>query len=404
MESYLIDWLSLLGRWLHLITGIAWIGASFYFVWLDNHLLAPTRKELVEAGVGGELWAVHGGGFYNAQKYQLAPATLPTSLHWFYWEAYTTFLSGFFLLSLLYYAQAETYLIDPAVMALGKPAAIGLGLGFLILGWLVYDALCRSPLGRHERALGAVIALLLCAEAWALCHLFSGRGAYIEFGATLGTIMVANVFFVIIPGQRELVKAKQEGRVPDAIHGLRGKQRSVHNTYFTLPVLFVMISNHYAMTFGATCNWLVLIAMSLAGALIRAWFVMRHKAHERGGKTALWPVVTGVAILAGVAFALAPKRPAAAAAATQSAAEEFAAVQAIISQRCASCHAAVPTQPGFAAAPNGVRLDSPEQILAHVAAIQPQLASRAMPIGNLTGMTEVERATVLAWIEHGAPH
>ncbi len=219
MIDYLYDWASLLGRWLHLITGIAWIGASFYFVWLDNHLLPPKRGELVDAGVGGELWAVHGGGFYNPQKYRTAPAELPQTLHWFYWEAYTTWLSGFFLLCLLYFGQANVYLIDPAVAALSVPVAIGIALAFLVVGWLVYDALCRSPLGRNDGALGAVLFVLLGAAAYALCHLYSGRGAYILFGATIGTMMVANVFFVIIPGQREMVNAKRDGRPLDPVYG-----------------------------------------------------------------------------------------------------------------------------------------------------------------------------------------
>jgi len=219
MTGYLFDWLSLLGRWLHVTAGIAWIGASFYFVWLDDHLLPPTGQAQRDAGVGGELWAVHGGGFYHAQKYRLAPPQLPAQLHWFYWEAYTTWLSGFFLLCLLYFGQAEIYLIDPAVAALSKPAAIALGLAFILGGWLIYDGLCRSPLGHDERRLGALLVLLLAGAAWALCRLFSGRGAYIEFGAMLGTIMVANVFFVIIPGQRELVAAKREGRTPDPRRG-----------------------------------------------------------------------------------------------------------------------------------------------------------------------------------------
>src|SRR5262245_49971770 len=308
MEAYLFEAVSLFARWVHLIVGIAWIGASFYFVWLDNHLLAPAESEAAARGVGGELWAVHGGGFYHSQKYRVAPPSLPGSLHWFYWEAYSTWISGFFMLCLLYYGQAEMYLIDPRVAALSKPVAIAIGLGSLIAAWFVYDALCRSPLGRNTPALGSVIALALAALAWGLCHLFSGRGAFIQFGAALGTIMVANVFFVIIPGQRELVRAKQENREPDPIHGIRGKQRSVHNTYFTLPVLFTMISNHYATAFGATYNWLALVAMSLGGALIRAWFVSRHKAHERGGRTPPWPAVAGIAILLAVVFALAPSR------------------------------------------------------------------------------------------------
>ena len=396
MDTYLFEIVSLLGRWLHIIVGIAWIGASFYFVWLDNHLLRPVAAN---AGVGGELWAVHGGGFYHSQKYKVAPETLPGTLHWFYWEAYSTWLSGMFLLCLMYYGRAELYLIDPQVAALSKPMAIGIALASLLASWLIYDALCRSPLGRDDRWLGLVITWVLGFEAWLLCQLFSGRGAFIQFGAALGTIMVANVFFVIIPGQRELVRAKQEQREPDPIHGLRGKQRSVHNTYFTLPVLFTMISNHYASTFGARYNWLVLIAMSLAGACIRGWFVARHKAHERGGKTSPVLVIVGVMLLAGIAVALAPMRTAT----SRTAASEFGRVQSIFQQRCVPCHSPTPTHPAFASAPNGIMLDTPERIQAALTLTQQQLASRAMPLGNLTGMSEEERAAVLSWIEHGAP-
>ncbi len=348
MSAYLIDILSLLGRWVHLVTGIAWIGASFYFVWLDNHLVAPADDALARKGVAGELWAVHGGGFYNAQKYRVAPQVLPRVLHWFYWEAYSTFLSGFFLLALLYYAQAEVYLIDPRVAALSKPAAIAIGLAFIVGGWVVYDALCRSPLARRGAWLACVIALLSSIAAYALCRLFSGRGAFIEFGAMLGTIMVANVFFVIIPGQREMVRAKREGREPDPQAGLRGKLRSVHNTYFTLPVLFTMISNHYAVAFGARRNWLVLIAMSAAGVLIRVYFVARHKRRERGGRTSPTSAVLGLAILAATAAALAPP-PKSPAAAADSPVARFEAIQHIVALRCTPCHAAEPTQPGFAA-------------------------------------------------------
>jgi uncharacterized membrane protein len=410
VTGYLLDWLSLLGRWLHLIAGIAWIGASFYFIWLDNHLLPPVDPQLEDKGVAGELWAVHGGGFYNSHKYRVAPASLPPLLHWFYWEAYTTFLSGFFLLCLLYYGQAEVYLIDPSVAALSKPLAIALGAAFLPGGWLVYDGLCRTPLGRRGTALGVVLAVLLTLAAWVLCHLFSGRGAYMEFGAMLGTIMVANVFFVIIPGQRELVRAKREGREPDPKHGIAGKLRSTHNTYFTLPVLFVMISNHYAMTFGARNNWLVLIAMSAAGVCIRLYFVARHKAHERNGRTSPTFAIVAVVMLAGVAFALAPQRPRgnasvwASSATSPGEATGFEHIQAIVTQRCVPCHSANPTQPGFASAPNGVLLDTPEHILAHATQMQQQVQTRAMPIGNLTGMTEPERADLLDWIHSGTPH
>ncbi|MDB6091926.1 MAG: hypothetical protein JWN85_4710 [Gammaproteobacteria bacterium] len=404
MTAYLLDWLSLLGRWLHLTAGIAWIGSSFYFIWLDNHLVPPSDRELARKGVAGELWAVHGGGFYNSLKYRLAPETLPPQLHWFYWEAYATFLSGFFLLSLLYYGQAEVYLIDPSVAALSKPVAIAAGLAFLAGGWLIYDALCKSRLGRNGPALGGVLAVLLVAAAWGLCNLFSGRGAYLEFGSMLGTIMVANVFFVIIPGQRELVRAKREGREPDPRHAIAGKLRSTHNTYFTLPVLFVMISNHYAMTFGARENWLVLIAVSAAGVSIRQYFVARHKAHERNGHTSSFPAVLGVLILACVAFALTPVRAPGTSAAAGSHAAGFTRIQAIVAQRCQSCHAAAPTQPGFAAPPNGVLLDSPEHILAHTTQMRQQLAARTMPVGNLTGLTDNERTELLTWLENGAPH
>jgi uncharacterized membrane protein len=400
MSAYLLEWLSLLGRWLHLVAGIAWIGSSFYFIWLDNHLVAPTDPALARRGVAGELWSVHGGGFYNAHKYRVAPETLPPTLHWFYWEAYTTFLSGLFLLCLLYYGQAEVYLVDPTVAAVSKPAAIAIGIAFLIGGWLIYDGLCRSSLGRNARALAVVLTVLLSAAAWALCHLFSGRGAYMEFGAMLGTIMVANVFFVIIPGQRELVRAKQEGREPDPKHGIAGKLRSTHNTYFTLPVLFVMISHHYAMTYGARENWLVLIAICAAGASMRLYFVARHKAHERNGRTSLLPAALGLLTLAGVAFALMPQPRGGGALGNGG----FVRIQAIVAQRCTSCHSANPTQSGFTSPPNGLLLDTPERILAHTEQMRQQIATRAMPLGNITGITEEERSEMLAWIDRGAPH
>ena len=405
MTVYFLDWLSLLGRWLHLVAGIAWIGSSFYFIWLDNHLLPPADPALARQGVAGELWAVHGGGFYQAQKYRVAPAALPPLLHWFYWEAYTTLLSGLFLLGLLYYGQAELYLIDRSVAALSKPQAIAIGIAFMAGGWIVYDVLCRSRLGRHSRALGVVLTVLLSAAAWLLCHLFSGRGAYMEFGAMLGTIMVANVFFVIIPAQRALVRAKQENREPDPQVASAAKLRSTHNTYFTLPVLFVMISPHYPMTYGARENWLVLVAICAAGVLLRVYFVARHKAHERNGRTSPLPAALGVLALAGVAFALMPPpRGAPLAGAGLAAAVSFGRIEAIVARRCTGCHSAQPTLAGFNAAPNGVLLDTPERILARTEQMRQQVATRAMPVGNVTGLTEEERAEMLAWIERGAPH
>jgi uncharacterized membrane protein len=437
--DYLLDWCGLLVRWLHVVAGIAWIGSSFYFVWLDNHLEPQGTSEPVDPNVAGELWAVHGGGFYRSRKYRVAPAVLPPTLHWFYWEAYTTWLSGFGLLFLLYFLRAEAYLIDPSVLALTKSAAIAITLVVLVASWLVYDGLCRSPLGRNGRALAVAVALVTVVEAWGVCHLFGGRGAFMVFGAALGTIMVANVLIVIIPGQRELVRAKREGRDPDPGPGLRGKQRSVHNTYFTLPVIFVMISNHYAMTYGARYNWLVLIAMSFAGACIRGWFVARHKPAGRRGVASAVPAALGVLTLAGVVVALAPESgPSAlgaalglgngtgmgpdagagpnsgaglAAGATSNSGGsastappgDIVQVQSIVEQRCVPCHSAHPSsQFGFNAPPNGIVLETLDQLRAHLPEVQKQVSLRTMPLGNLTGMTDAERATVLMWIGHGA--
>ncbi len=392
MEAYLLDWLSLLLRWAHLVVGIAWIGASLYFIWLDNSLETPRRAEDRDRGVAGELWAVHGGGFYHAQKYRLSPPTLPERLHWFKWEAYWTWITGFALLVLIYYVKAETYLVDPAVMALSNAQAIGIGLASLIVGLAVYEGLCRSPLGRNDAALAGVLFLLLAAAAWGLTLVFSGRGAYIHYGAILGTIMVGNVANVIIPGQRELVRAKQEGREPDPRHAIAGKQRSVHNTYFTLPVLFVMISGHYAMTFGSRWNGLVLVALTVSGALIRVWFVMRHK----GGAPA-WPLVAGIVILLAVAALLAPRSSGA------GAAVKYAEVQRVIELRCVSCHAAKPSFQGMAKPPKGIVLDTPERVRVQAAMIYQQtVLSKAMPPGNLTGITDEERALLDRWVRGGA--
>jgi uncharacterized membrane protein len=402
MTAYLADWIALGVRWLHLIAGIAWIGASFYFVWLDNHLQPPLARD---DALAGELWAVHGGGFYRSVKYRLAPPALPPTLHWFYWEAYTTWLSGFALLCLLYLARAQAYLIDPSVAALSSTAAIAIAVGVLLLAWLLYDALCRSPLQRHSGALALTLMALFGAEAYALCHLFSGRGAFLLFGSSLGTIMVANVLFVIIPGQRELVRAKREQRAPDPAPGLRGKQRSVHNTYLTLPVLFAMISNHYPMTFGAHENWLVLIAMSLAGAGIRAWFVARHR-QAQWRPFALTAVAVAALMIVAVIAALTPRAPNKSEArsltgtGTGTGTDQAAQVQRILEQRCVPCHSARPTQAGFASAPNGLMLDSLDQLLRHLPEVQQQLAAHTMPLGNLTGMTSDERALLLGWLAH----
>jgi uncharacterized membrane protein len=393
--AYLIDWLNFLGRWFHMIVGIAWIGASFYFVWLDTNLKPPTDAPSKDIGIGGEVWAVHGGGFYRAQKFKVAPPHLPEPLHWFKWESYSTWLSGFFLLCLLYYGQAEIYLIDKSVMDLSKGAAIGIGLGALVAGWVVYDVLCRSPLGENEPALAAVMFILLAFVAYGLTHVFSGRGAFIHFGAILGTIMSANVLMVIIPGQRKMVEAKRNNAPLDPIHGLRGKQRSVHNTYFTLPVLFVMISSHYAFLTNAKHAWIVLIGLSLAGCLIRLYFVRKHMGHKHYGWWA-----GGIAIIAALFFFLKPEKVQNVPTPQMS----FSTVSAIIETKCANCHMEKPTYPGFAAAPKNILLDTPERVKQHAQAVYQQTSVlKAMPIGNLTNITEEERAKIAAWFQAGAP-
>ena len=387
MEAYLLDWASLCVRWAHVIVGIAWIGASFYFIWLDDHLEPPKGKS-GDARLAGELWAIHGGGFYRAEKYKLGPEQLPATLHWFKWEAYWTWITGFALLIVVYYVNAELYLIDPQVMPLSRWAAIGISLASLVIGLAVYEGLCRS--GMSESVLALVLFVLLSATAWGLTHVFSGRGAFIQYGAILGTIMSANVAHVIIPGQRRMVQAVSQGREPDPRDGAMGKQRSVHNTYFTLPVVFVMISNHYAMTYGSRWSWLVLAGMTLAGALIRVWFVMRHKGHAPA-----WVWIAGVALVVAVALLLAPRPEKSAAAPV-----DFAQVQAVISQRCAVCHAQKPSFPGIAEAPKGVLLDTPERIRAQAAQIMQQaVLTRAMPPGNLTQTTEEERALLGRWAQ-----
>jgi len=387
MEQYLLDWASLAARWAHIVVGIAWIGASFYFIWLDDKLEAAANPDLA-----GELHAIHGGGFYRVEKYKLAPPALPGTLHWFKWEAYWTFLTGFTLLCLTYYANADVYLIDPAVMAMSQAKAIMIGLGFLVAGTAVYEGLCRSPLGKNDTALSAVLFVLLALAAWGLTKIFSGRGAFIHFGAMIGTLMVANVAHVIIPGQKELVRAKEQGRLPDPKYALAGKQRSVHNTYFTLPVLFTMISGHYAMTFGSRWNWLILIALTLAGALIRVWFVIRHKRQAPS-----WILAAGIAFILVAAALAMPKTESSGAPAS------FAQVKQVLDKRCVACHAQKPTFQGFAEPPKGVTLEAPERIRAQAAMIHQQaVVAKAMPPGNLTGITDEERALLGAWIDQGA--
>ena len=372
--DYLRDLADLVLRLLHVVAGIAWIGASFYFIRLD---LGLRRPEDAKEGVAGEYWGVHGGGFYHSQKYKVAPPTLPEHLHWFKWEAYTTWLSGFALLVVLYWLDAGTRLVDPAVADLSAWQAVASSAGGLALAWLAYDAACR--LLRDDRAVAVAVAVLVALSSFAAGELFAARAAFLQVGAMLGTIMAANVFFVIIPAHRELVRAKQQGREPNPAPGLRAKQRSVHNNYLTLPVVFTMLAGHFPLAFGAGRPWLVLLAIFALVAATRHFFNLWHV-----GRRAWWILgLAGVGAVA-LALALAPEGVEA----TDVPGDDVAA--SIVSRRCAACHSGV-------SAPNGVRLENLAQMVQHAAAIERQVGSRAMPPGNTTGLTEQERTQLVAW-------
>ncbi len=379
VDPYLIDWLDLVLRWLHVIAAVVWIGTSFYFVALDNHLEPPKRKEDVNAGVGGEAWEVHGGGFYLVQKFTVAPKTLPERLHWFKWEAYTTWLSGFALFCILYYVDADLNLVGADM---SEWAAIAISLALLVAAWVVYDVLCRVI--DNELVLAGVLVALVTATAWGLSLLYTDRAVWLQLGAMLGTIMVANVFFVIIPAHRDFVRAKQEGREPDPAPGIRAKQRSVHNNYLTLPVLVAMLGDHFAFAYGHEDGWLVLVCLMLVGAWIRLFFNLRH-----AGRTVWWIPVSAAAALAAVAVWI---RPPDADGSTDGPVVTFAEVAPIVEQRCATCHSG-------ASAPQGVRLETREQIEAQADAIERvAVLTRVMPLGNSTGMTDAERELLGRWV------
>jgi uncharacterized membrane protein len=399
METYLLDWANLLLRWLHVIVAIAWIGSSFYFVFLDSSLTPPEDEALRRDGATGELWAVHGGGFYHPVKYAVSPPQLPGHLHWFYWESYSTWLSGFALFLVSYLWSPTVYLIDPQVFDWSPPAAIATALAFLVVFWLAYDAICRT-LGQTKNGdakVGAAVALLVVIAALLATSLFAGRAAFLLVGAMIATAMSANVFFWIIPGQRQVVAALKAGQPVDPIHGQRGKQRSVHNTYFTLPVVFAMLSNHYSFTYANPHNGWVLIAMMAAGAAIRQFFVLRH-GHKLGRNPHPWKyAVVGAVVLIGVIVWLRPAPPASSAPVAARPAVSAAQVQAVVAQRCAMCH-------GEALQSKGVRLDSPAELKRHAQAVYQQaVVTKLMPINNATGITDEERALIGDWFRAGAP-
>jgi uncharacterized membrane protein len=393
VDAYLVDWLDLLIRWLHVIAAIVWIGTSFYFVALDSHLLPPRKSRDSDEGVGGESWEIHGGGFYRIHKFRVAPETIPEPLHWYKWEAYTTWLSGFALLVVLYYLDADSYLVDPSVRDLGTGTAIAISIALLALAWLVYDGLCRL-LGNRELLLAAALVAFVAAAAYTVSELFSARALPIQVGAMLGTMMVGNVLFVIIPGHWELVHAKRAGRAPDPVHGIKGKQRSVHNNYLTLPVVLAMLGPHFPFAFAGEHGWLVLVALMLVGAWIRLYFNLRHS-----GRTVWWiPASAALAVLP-IAIAIRPDdaEPAG------GAAVPFAQVAEIVEQRCAVCHSMTPTSSSFSSPPAGIAFDTPDQIQARAAAIEEQaVRTRAMPLGNVTDMTDAERELLGRWIAQGA--
>lgn len=391
--AYLIDASSLLLRWLHLIVGIAWIGASFYFVWLDNSIKPPSDPKLKADGVGGELWAMHGGGFYNPQKYAVAPKKLPDELHFFFWPSYTTWITGILLMSVLYYFQAATYMVDPAVSAITPAQSVGIGLATLVIGWGVYDLLARLLIERSQLSFAVIYTAFVTLVSWGLCHLLAGRAAYIHVGAMIATTMSANVFFWIIPAQRRQVAAMKLGEAVDPLLGKRAKQRSYHNNYLTLPVLFSMISNHYAATYNHAWNWLVLVLLMAGSVLIRHFFNLRHFGITR------WEFpIAGMAIILGVLVWIAPMPTRAAAGQP---APGLAEVTSIVVARCAGCHAERPSI--MPVAQMGVMLDTPARVKQYAQRIHERAVQlKNMPLANMTGMTDAERSVIGHWYAAGA--
>jgi len=405
MESYLFDWANLLLRWVHVITAIAWVGSSFYFVFLDSSLTPPVDKDLKLQGVSGELWAVHGGGFYHPVKFAVKPPLMPAHLHWFYWESYSTWLSGFALFTVSYLWNAGTYLIDKSLMDWSPATAVAVALLFFVVFWLLYDAVCRL-IGQRKNGdvmVGLLVALMVCVASWLACHWFAGRAAFLLVGAMMATAMSANVLFWIIPGQRKMVAAIKAGQAVDPVHGWRGKQRSVHNTYFTLPVLFAMLSNHYSFTWSHPQNWLVLIVMMFAGAAIRQFFVLRHGYKLGRNRHPAAYALAGVLVILGAIVWMKPSPSTPDLVAERQgnmgarADFDYKHMQTVLEQRCYVCH-------GAQVQMKNIRLDSPALVKQHATAIYQQVvATKIMPMNNATGMIESERLLVKQWFESGAP-
>jgi uncharacterized membrane protein len=389
-EGHLMEWLNIVVRVMHITFGIAWIGASFYFVFLENAL---NRKGNIRDEIAGDLWAVHGGGFYYLEKYKVAPRTIPRHLHWFKYEAYFTWLSGFALLFIIYYFNASAMLVDSNVMKLSTSAAIGISIGSFIVAWLIYDLLCKSSLVKKPWLFTLIGTILLIGFAYFYSRVFSGRAAFIHFGAMIGTIMVANVFFVIIPSQKAMVTAAKKGMLPDPQKGRNALFRSLHNNYFTLPVLFVMVSNHFPSTFSNKYQWLVLAAITIGSAGIKHWLNLRER-----GQLSVWVLPASILILLATAYVTAP-------ATTNTKCKEvsFAEINNIIQQRCISCHSSRPTDNVYTAPPNGVKYDTPQEIIVKKDLIMQRVViTKTMPQNNKTNMTPEEREKLRCWLEQGA--
>jgi uncharacterized membrane protein len=400
METILSEWVNFGLRWLHVVAGVAWIGSSFYFVHLDSSL---KRRDGVPAGAGGEAWQVHGGGFYHMVKYLVAPSRMPDELTWFKWEAYATWLSGMALLIVLYYAQPGLYLVDPLTFDLPPWIAIVTSLCLLAVGWIAYDEICKSRLGRDENVLAAIGWVFLVVLTWLSTELFSGRGAYMQMGALIGTIMVGNVFLIIIPNQKKVVADLIAGKAPDPALGAQAKQRSMHNNYLTLPVLFIMLSNHYPLSFASRWNWVIVAIVLIVGAVIRHFYNQRHKGLANPWWT--WAVAAAgmviIILLSTAGPSHAERRATAPEAGT---AVSFDDVQNVVMSRCSMCHAEEPLWPGIGQPPKGVLLDSPVMIRVHARQIYLNAAvTDAMPPANVTELEPAERGLLKAWYENGAP-
>src|SRR5881296_4061629 len=394
IDAWILDWLNVGFRWVHLIAGIGWIGTSLYFMWLDAALI---RNDPSRPSVEGETWLLHSGGFYLVERRKLPPGQLPSPIHWFKWEAAMTWLTGFPLLVLVYYLTRGVYLVDPSISSIAPAQAVTLGIGVLIVGWAVYDLLWSSPLARGSGLAAALVSwVLLLVVVYGLTHVLSGRAAYIHTGAMLGTIMVANVWMRIVPAQRELIAAATAGRTPDATLATRAKQRSTHNSYVTFPVIFMMLSNHYPATYAHPLNWLILWLLIAVGVGVRHVMIAREK-----GRPADWWLLPVTAAFAAVVYLTSPAWLAAPTRSGDPVA--FAAVKDVIDRRCVSCHSRAPTDEIFRIAPNGVTFDTPDSIRARAETIRDRtVVLRNMPLGNKTGMTDAERGLLARWFAQEA--